>query len=151
LRYLAICPGVDHRGKVRSVRARLLSDPGAAVEQPKAVAPLGFSFRRLCLADEAGRRWLASDRPVDTLYLVEGEPAWLAWRAAGHHALGIVSGTAGEEWAPVVARARRVVLVLDHDGGEAAYRAAWERVGVTEVWDGDKDTPPVTRGDAVGG
>ena len=142
-----IVPACDAAGVVRSVRARRDED-GAG---PKCLPPTGHAAGGLLLATRHGRAWLAGSRPASTVVLVEGEPAWIMAAARWEPrvpVLGIVMGSATDETrAAIFARARRVLLAIDDDGGRSTYERGWlagqdQRVVVTLAKDEPDEWTP---------
>lgn len=142
--YRSIYALTDASGAIRNVRVRTLADAGAQVGPPKALSPAGIGG--LCLTSRWTRAWLAGTERAEVAYVVEGEPAWLAWSAAAPEVpvLGIVSGSARVAWMPVLARADRLVVVVDDDQGGAQYWSAWSVLHKrSKLHKGPKDRPEV--------
>jgi hypothetical protein len=97
------------------------------------------------MATPAALAWLRGGPPPDGVVIVEGEPGFLLWAAACPSSvavLGIVSGSWSAEWSERVGDLPAVV-VLDHDGGEAAYLRALAGLRRWTRWPHDKESPPV--------
>jgi hypothetical protein len=128
----------DHDGALRSVRAWRVT----AGDSPKRLPPAGCRSAGLVLADRLGWKLLTGESVPSVLWIVEGEPDWLAATLAapgGHAVWGIGSGswTAGfAEKARLVSR----VMVATHPD-EAGDRYA---VGVIrgQIADAGKNGEP---------
>lgn len=126
-----ILPLVDAHGITRSVIARLTN---SSPNQPKSVAPTGFSRRGLVLANELGREVLTTGtRPAtrpDPLRVVitEGEIDFLTAACeepedTGPMVLGIASGSWTTEIAARIPNSSRVTIATDNDDAGEKYAA----------------------------
>jgi len=88
-----ILPVIDHRGRIRSVRARRITD--ADTSAPKSLPPRGYSVGGLVLACPSAARLLRGQHPSPSprVVIAEGEVDWLAWASQARYAVfGIGSG-----------------------------------------------------------
>ena len=116
-----LLPVYNASGAICSLRAWRLDG-----QDPKRVAPAGYSTAGLVLANAAGRELLATGTTNVDLVVVEGEPDFLTWSIAseGRAVLGIVAHAWTIGLAARVPDGVRVALRVHRDGAGDKYAAA---------------------------
>lgn len=116
----------DYCGNVKSLRAWRVNDG----ETPKRLPPSGCKSAGLVLADRLGWLALTDQSAPDVLWVVEGEPDWLAASLAapgGHGVLGVGSGSWSDDLAKKLCNLRCVMVATHPD--EAGDRYALQVTG----------------------
>lgn len=112
----------DSCGNLKSLRAWRVIDG----ETPKRLPPSGCKSAGLVLADRLGWLALTEQSAPDVLWVVEGEPDWLAASLAapgGHAVLGIGSGSWSVELAKKLRGIRRIMVATHPDLAGDRYAA----------------------------
>ncbi len=113
----------DHTGTARGVRAWRVVEG----DSPKRLPPSNRKAAGLVLADRRSVGMMLGSRAPAVLWIVEGEPDWLAactQAPGGHAVIGIGSGGWTAEHAAVAVRARRVIVATHPDLAGDRYAAA---------------------------
>lgn len=113
----------DSDGILRSVRAWRVT----AGDSPKRLPPVGCKSAGLVLADRRGHAVLRGENAAHTLWIVEGEPDWMAATIAapggGHAVWGVGSGSWTSEAATKASQVRRVIVATHADDAGDRYAA----------------------------
>lgn len=112
----------DSDGILRSVRAWRVT----AGDSPKRLPPAGCRSAGLVLSDRRGHGVLRGERTAHTLWIVEGEPDWIAATIAapgGHAVWGIGSGGWSDGAAEKASAVRRVIVATHPDAAGDRYAA----------------------------
>ncbi len=112
----------DSYGNVKALRAWRVIDG----ETPKRLPPSGCKSAGLVLADRLGWLALTGQSSPDVLWIVEGEPDWLAASLAapgGHGVLSVGSGSWSVELAKKLCNIRHVMVATHPDLAGDRYAA----------------------------
>lgn len=136
----------DAAGELRSVRAWRVREG----DSPKRLPPAGCRSAGLVLADRAGWRLMRGECAPFVLFVVEGEPDWLAASLAapgGFGVWGVGSGSWTDEHATVAQGVRRVVVgTHPDDAGDRYAKLVTDSVRRSERWRPPSDLDETGRG-----
>lgn len=130
----AIVRTFDYTGEQRGVRAwRVVEN-----DTPKRLPPSRCKAGELVLCDRGGWCTLTGSSTPQVLWIVEGEPDWIAASLAkpgGHAVIGILSGSWSTQFARVVSRCKRIIVATHPDeAGDRYYSTVRETLPSAIRW-----------------